>query len=392
MNRARARIAVLAIPLVGLGMGLGCLGQAERTYFDDLVDGSTDAPAVFPPEGSTPGDSSVRDGMVMVMTGDDADDVMVAPADALDDRENLDAGADVVDAPSAVAEAGPDAAPVEAGCGPTNTVTSCGQCGAACDTTNSTPMSCTAGACKYTCNAGWGDCSQAAPDLNGCETPLNTTSNCGQCGAACDTTNSTPVSCTGGACKYTCNAGWGDCSQAAPDLNGCETPLNTTSNCTGCGVACDTVNSNGASCSGASCTYTSCAAGFRDCHTTPPNADGCECNAPACCDGGVCEPQHDNGEGATYYDCTPIGTYTSALALKACIAYTGSAAQCVSFPCADPTNGPIICSSGATTKNCMCWSFSGKNVGLVDNAGGPPGTGAKNCFCPDITAGDTPWN
>lgn len=337
MNRARARIAILAIPMVGLGAGFGCLGQAERTYFDDLVDGSTDATVVFPPEASPGMDSSssmMPDAtMVVVMTGDDA---MDAPSDVPEDREILDGG---VDAPSAV-EAGPDAGPpVEAGCGPTDTV-----------------------------------------------------ANCGQCGAACDTTNGTPTSCTGSACKYTCNTGWGDCNPAAPDLNGCETPLNTTSNCTGCGITCDTVNSNGASCSGTSCTYTSCATGFRDCNTTPPNADGCECQAPACCEAGVCEPQHDNGEGATYYDCTPIGTYTSALALKACIAYTGSAAQCVSFPCADPSNGPIICSSGATTKNCMCWSFSGNNVGLVDNAGELPGSGAKNCFCPDITAGDTPWN
>ncbi len=335
MNRARARIAILAIPLVGLGAGFGCLGQAERTYFDDLVDGSTDATVVFPPEASAGMDSStsMRDA-TMVMTG--GDDAMDAPSDVPEDREILDGGVDALSAAEAGPEAGP---PVEAGCGPTNTV-----------------------------------------------------ANCGQCGAACDTTNGTPTSCMGSACKYTCNTGWGDCNQAAPDLNGCETPLNTPANCTGCGITCDTVNSNGASCSGTSCTYTSCAAGFRDCNSTPPNADGCECQAPACCEAGVCEPLHDNGEGATYYDCTPIGTYTSALALKACIAYTGSAAQCVSFPCADPSDGPIICSSGATTKNCMCWSFSGDNVGLVDNAGELPGSGAKNCFCPDITAGDTPWN
>jgi hypothetical protein len=330
MNRVRARIAILAIPMVGLAAGFGCLGQAERTYFDDVVDGSADATVVFPPEASSAMDSSsMRDG-IMLMAGDDA---MDAPSDAL---EIVDGGVDAPSAPDAGPESGP---PVEAGCGPTNTVT-----------------------------------------------------NCGQCGAACDTTNGTPTSCTASACNYTCNTGWGDCNQAAPDLNGCETPLNTTSNCTGCGVACDTVNSNGATCTGTGCTYTGCATGFHDCHTTPPNADGCECQAPECCEAGVCEPLHDNGEGATYYDCTPIGTYTSALALKACIAYTGSAAQCVSYPCADPSDGPIICSSGATTKNCMCWSFSGDNVGLVDNAGELPGTGGKNCFCPDITAGDTPWN
>jgi hypothetical protein len=338
MNRARACIAVLGIPLVTFGLGFGCLGQAERTYFDDLVDGSTDATTNPPIDAPAPPDTSTSD--VPLVMGDDAIDSPAtadspATMDGADAGEALDA---VADSPSKP-ESGPDSGPPGPDCGPTNTVT-----------------------------------------------------NCGQCGAACDTTRGTPTSCTASACHYTCNAGWGDCQQSAPDLNGCETPLTTTSNCTGCGVTCDTVHSNGAGCSSTSCTYTGCAAGYIDCHTAAPNADGCECNAPACCEAGVCEPLHDNGEGQTYYDCTPIGTYTSALALKACIAYTGSASQCVSFPCSDPTNGPIICSSGATTKNCMCWSFSGNDVGLVDNAGGPPGSGGRNCFCPDITAGDTPWN
>jgi hypothetical protein len=234
----------------------------------------------------------------------------------------------------------------------------------------------------------------AGPDCG----PTNTVTNCGQCGAACDTTHSTPSSCTAGACQYTCNAGWGNCQSSPPDLNGCETPLNTASNCTACGVACDTAHSLDAGCSATSCTYSGCAAGYVDCHTAAPNADGCECNAPSCCEGGVCEPQHDNGVGQTYYDCTPVGTYSSALALKACIAYTGSAAECVSYPCKNapdggpPPNGPIICSSGATTKNCICWSFHGNDMGLVDNAGGPPGPSGNNCFCPDISVGDTPWN
>jgi hypothetical protein len=230
----------------------------------------------------------------------------------------------------------------------------------------------------------------AAPDCG----PTNTVTNCGQCGAACDTTHSNPSSCMGGACQYTCNAGWGDCQTSPPNVNGCETPLNTISNCTTCGAACDMAHSNDAGCSATGCTYSGCAAGYLDCHTTPPNADGCECNAPSCCEGGVCEPLHDNGVGENYYDCTLVGTYTAALALKACLAYVGPDAgtECVSFPCSNPSNGPIICSSGATTKNCMCWSFGGNDVGLVDNAGGPPGVGGRNCFCPDITAGDTPWN
>jgi hypothetical protein len=328
MNRARACIAVLAIPLVTSGLGVGCLGQAERTYFDDLVDGSTDATTNPPidspgPDTTTP-DTSTPDGPLV----DDATDGPATP-DAADGGERMDAVADAPSTPESGLDSGPD-------CGPTNTVT-----------------------------------------------------NCGQCGAACDTTHGSPTSCTASACHYTCNAGWGDCQQSAPDLNGCETPLTTPSNCTACGIACDTTHSLDAGCSGTTCTYSGCAAGYVDCHTAAPNADGCECNAPACCEAGVCEPLHDNGVGQTYYDCAPIGTYSAGLALKACVAYTGSAAKCVSYPCTPSSLGPIICSAGDSTKNCMCWSFGGNDVGTVDNGGAPPGSGGANCFCP---SGDPPWN
>jgi hypothetical protein len=311
MNRARVRIAILATPLVGFGFAFGCLGQAERTYFDDLVDGS-----MPPGDGSVEIDSSMPDAKLVATDAPEA---------------SLDAGA--------TPDAGPDSGPVESGCGPTDTVTSCGQCG-----------------------------------------------------AACDTTHGTPSSCTSGACQYGCNAGWGDCDGAAPNLNGCETPLDTPSNCTGCGVACDTAHSNGASCSGAGCTYASCAAGYLDCHTAAPNSDGCECNAPACCEGGVCEPLHNNGMDQNFYDCTPIGAYNAGLAFNACIAFTGSAAACVSFPCKDPGNGPIVCSSGDVTEHCMCWSSGGGNAGLVDNGGTTIGdSGSKYCFCPAVASGDRPW-
>ena len=329
MNRARARIAVVAITLMGVGVGLGCEGQIDRTYYNDLLDGAVDA-TTNPVDARTGPDTSTLDGPL----GDDATDGP-ATTDAADGGRMPDAAAD------GPGESGVDAAP---DCGPTNTVT-----------------------------------------------------NCGQCGSACDTTHSTPSSCMSGACQYTCNTGWGDCQSSAPDLNGCETPLNTASNCNACGTACDTAHSLDAGCSATGCTYGGCAAGYVDCHTAAPNTDGCECNAPSCCEGGVCMPQHDNGVGQTYYnDCTPLGTYSSGLALKACIAYTGSAAECVSYPCQPALDGgplgPIICSSGATTKNCMCWSFGGGDIGLVDNSGKLPGAGGNNCFCPDLSAGDTPWN
>jgi hypothetical protein len=323
MNRARARIAIVAIPLLGFGVGLGCEGQVDRTYFNDLFDGSVDA-TTNPIDAHDVPDTSTMDGPL-------GDEHIDGP-DAMDAADGGGGMADgVADSPAEAAEASVDAAP---DCGPTNTVT-----------------------------------------------------NCGQCGAACDTTHSTPSSCTAGACHYTCATGWGDCQSSAPDLNGCETPLNTTSNCTACGVACDTAHSLDAGCSATGCTYSGCAAGYLDCHTTAPNADGCECNAPSCCEGGVCEPLHDNGVGQSYYDCEPVGTYSASLALKACTAYTGSASLCVSYPCTPSSLGPIICSALAVSpKVCMCWSYGGSNVGQVDNGGG---SGASNCFCPQA---DPPWN
>lgn len=328
MNRTRVRVAILALPLVAFGVGLGCLGEAGRTYFDDLIDGSTDGttgPVDASMMDTSMPDTSMPDTSTMDSSTPDAPMMMDVDAGPADDADVLDAGFD---------------APKETGCGPTTTLT-----------------------------------------------------NCGQCGAACDTTTGTPTACTAGSCQYTCNAGLGDCNQNGRNTNGCETPLNTATDCTGCGVGCDTTHSNDAGCTGTTCKYASCAAGWSDCKNAPPNADGCECHAPGCCgDGSVCEPLHDNGVGNLFYDCTPAGTYTSALALKACIAYTDAAAQCVGFSCAKAGAGPIICSSGALTINCMCWSYGGSNVGLVDNGGAPPGTSGQNCFCPAASTGDTPWN
>jgi hypothetical protein len=62
-----------------------------------------------------------------------------------------------------------DTTDVEAGCGPTDTITSCGACGRRCDTLTGTP-SCSGGVCTYACNAGTSDCNASiAPDTDGCE-------------------------------------------------------------------------------------------------------------------------------------------------------------------------------------------------------------------------------
>ena len=84
--------------------------------------------------------------------------------------------------------------------------------------------------------------------------------NCTGCGLTCDTTNSNGAACSGVTCTYTsCKAGFANCSVAVPYLAGCETSTSTdVNNCGGCGVKCDTVTSNGASCVAGKCDYTSC--------------------------------------------------------------------------------------------------------------------------------------
>src|SRR5205823_4317283 len=99
------------------------------------------------------------------------------------------------------------------------------------------------GRCSYTaCRSGFANCDADFGDKNGCETPTTTIMDCGGCGNTCDTSTGTPTSCAGGICFYTCKSGFADCDSDAHDLNGCETPTTTTSNCGGCGNACDSLH------------------------------------------------------------------------------------------------------------------------------------------------------
>ena len=103
----------------------------------------------------------------------------------------------------------------------------CGACGHACSNPNGTTTCATQGsgwACDPTCTPPYDAC--AADKSAGCTTNLNNdTGNCGACGRACSTANTTAVACAGGACKPTCAAPYSDCSDpAAPGADdGCET-------------------------------------------------------------------------------------------------------------------------------------------------------------------------
>ena len=157
-------------------------------------------------------------------------------------------------------------------------VNNCGACGNKCPLRpNTVATSCMAGACKFTCQAGFADCD--GNPVNGCEVNLSADpSNCGVCGNQCQLKpNTTGFVCQTGTCKYTCSSGFGDCNANPGD--GCETNVaSDINNCGVCGSRC-TIPQGSGTCSGSACRVASCTNPFRDCNNVA--FDGCESNVQA---------------------------------------------------------------------------------------------------------------
>ena len=152
-----------------------------------------------------------------------------------------------------------------------NDPANCGACGKVCNSDNGTPT-CKSGNCGIVCNSGYLNCNGGLTD--GCEIDTMTNpQHCGGCGKVCNSANGTP-SCSGGACKIQCNAGFADCNHDASD--GCEVNLqNDVNNCSACGGVCNLPNANEA-CVGGVCEVASCVAPFLNCDSN--SATGCEIN------------------------------------------------------------------------------------------------------------------
>ena len=155
----------------------------------------------------------------------------------------------------------------------------CGRCENACEFDAGllprAALNCRDGVCNAVCETGWGDCDLSFH--NGCETPLNTVSDCGGCGQACAIEDATEV-CRAQRCEVLrCDPDRADC-----DADGltCETRLDTVGHCGSCDFGCDLSHANSA-CRGAvaarACALVSCQPNWSDCDGVAAN--GCEHDA-----------------------------------------------------------------------------------------------------------------
>jgi hypothetical protein len=178
---------------------------------------------------------------------------------------------------------------------PLDTLTDCGACDAACGFSNASPV-CVSMTCALgVCDPGFGNCDGV--DGTGCEDTLDSPANCGGCGVVCARDNAT-VTCAGVRCALgLCLDGFGNCD--GMDDTGCEDTLDSLVNCGACGSVCARNNAT-ATCAGDTCAIASCNAGFGNCDGM--DATGCEAplnttvNCGAC--GNACGPGQSCVSGA----------------------------------------------------------------------------------------------
>jgi hypothetical protein len=242
--------------------------------------------------------------------GDASEDVIEEGEDggeATDGAATTDAG-DAAPAHDASPETG--APQPDAGCGTPDTLQNCGACGVSCTTAHSTDAGCFDGVCSYTCGSGYANCDPTGANTGGCSTPTNTTTNCSGCGVACSTTTGTPT-CNGTTCMYACSPGTADCNKTTPpDTDGCETATNTTAHCAGCSP-CDTTTGT-PSCNGTTCSYQCSSSALLDCNAaTAPDLDGCETSALSTSTCGGCLNKCGASNGTTFSSDSCDGTTCS---------------------------------------------------------------------------------
>ncbi|MFO0561991.1 MAG: hypothetical protein U0269_28520 [Polyangiales bacterium] len=258
----------------------------------------------------------------------------------------------------------------------------CGACGNACPARANSTASCSASSCRYTCNAGFGDCD--GNTANGCETPLTSTSHCGMCGRSCSYANGS-AACNAGSCALAgCTTGFGNCDGNAS--NGCETPLNSTTHCGGCGVGCS-VSNGAATCASGSCQVASCSAGFGNCDGSPAN--GCETNTTnngshcgACgnaCPGRANASSYCSGSACGFTCSAGFGDCNSSGADGCEVNTTNNVSHCGGCGAACPARTATNVSCSGSSCSYTCTAGNGNCDGNITNGCETPLTTTSNC-------------
>jgi len=230
----------------------------------------------------------------------------------------------------------------------TNTLMHCGGCFVSCEPANATG-DCASGTCEIgVCAAGFGDCDM--DPANGCETELNSLTNCGGCGIGCSPPDAVG-DCSSGTCEVgMCNPRRADCDMSA--INGCETSTTTNADCGGCGIPCAPINAIG-ECSTGSCRIVTCTrSDYDDCDMDA--ATGCETSLRTNTDCAGCGLMCSLPGGSTSCasgSCTLTGCAPGLAdcdTVPGCEQSTSTMAHCgdCDTPCA-PANGIGDCSTGS---------------------------------------------
>jgi hypothetical protein len=185
------------------------------------------------------------------------------------------------------------------------------------------------------CSAGATCCSGVCTDLT------RDSQNCGGCGRKCASYPNVQSSCIGGACSYSCYAGYADCDGSAS--NGCEIYLGADPrNCGACGHICPPAAPYCVNAACAACpdpTLTACASGCADLTSDPNNCGAC---------GNLCAAAAPYCVGGTCSEC-PEGL---TLCSGTCISVEGDPANCGSCGSTCPVGPCWACCCGGCYYTC----------------------------------------
>ena len=221
--------------------------------------------------------------------------------------------------------------------------TSCGACGLRCSAPNATGA-CVSGQCAIgACNPGYANCDGNLG--NGCEVDLReSATNCGTCGNACVLPNARPR-CEQGTCRVaSCNDGFADCDRNP--ANGCEVNTRSaTQHCGGCDNACAVPNGT-ALCESGRCGVGTCAAGFRDCDNNAGN--GCETSLNSTSNCGACGRVCPGGTTCANGSCVTVCPPAQVVCGGACVDVLTNPAHCgaCGTTCPGAPNASAACEAG----------------------------------------------